>query len=284
MTRLAARAGRAALAATVVSTLALGLQQPLALAGPSLGQVPSGACPAQRAVMSQVNADIAVHNAKPHVFQIPEQAAAAAAYDAEAAALEARGASAQLSLNACLDVIRKLFAGNDADKLAPTPPGLTQMIKRRHNAVPNRQAEVEELVDFLDEQAQKYDDEWGRLQELDKPGVGDSDPARPGETIGSGTDGGPQVTPDWVVPLSDILKMPRALDLNEDSLWAVTMSPLNREWVSNQGAMARRSGSVAAASGVSDEWLQAQLDLADAIRGQLEGLIKELADSQPPVE
>lgn len=283
MVRFAARASRAALAATVVSTLALGLQQPIAHAEPP-PETLVGACPAQRAQMDQINAEILAHNAKPHVFTIPQQAAEAAAYDAEANSLNARGTAAQNSLNKCLDVIRKLFSGPRAGSLNPTPPGLTQMIKHSHNSFPNRQAEVEELVEFLDEQAQKYDDEWGRLQELDKPAAGAADPARPGQNIDSGSDGGPQVTPDWVVPLSDILKMPRALDLNADSLWAVASSPINRDWVSNQGAMARRSDSVAAVSGVSDEWLQAQLDLAETIRGQLEGLIKELADSQPPAE
>ncbi|MDF2826145.1 MAG: hypothetical protein K0R68_3553 [Mycobacterium sp.] len=285
MTHFAARAGRVALAGTVASTLILGLQQPgVAHAEPPPPEALVGACPAQRAVLDQVNAEILAHNAKPHVFTIPQQAAEAAAYDAEANALNSRGTAAQNSLIRCMDVVRKLFAGRNADKLNPTPRGLTQMIKRSHNASPNRQAEVEELVDFLDEQAQKYDDEWGRLQELDKPEVGATDPARPGQDVGSSTEGGPQVTPDWVVPLSDILKMPRALDLNADSLWMVATSPLNREWVSNQGAMARRSDSVAAVSGTSDEWLQAQLELAETIRGQLEGLIKELADSQLPAE
>lgn len=283
MTHFAVRLGRAALAGTVASTLAFGLQQPTAHAEPP-PEVLVGACPAQRAIMDQVNAEILAHNAKPHVFTIPQQAAEAAAYDAEANALNARGASAQSSLNKCLDAMRKLFSGPRAASLNPTPPGLTQMIKRSHNAAPNRQTEVKELVEFLDEQAQKYDDEWGRLQELDKPEVGATDPARPGQDIGAATDGGPQVTPDWVVPLSDILKMPRALDLNADSLWAVATSPINREWVSNQGAMSRRSDSVAAVSGASEEWLQAQLDLAETIRGQLEGLIKELADSQPPAQ
>ncbi|MGV0654936.1 hypothetical protein ABQE48_13810 [Mycolicibacterium thermoresistibile] len=277
-------ASRVALAGTLAAMLALGLQQPVAHAEPPPSRALAEACPAQRAALEQVNAEIRAHNAKPHVFVLPRQAAESAAYDAEAHDLNARGTVAQNNLNKCMDVAVKLLSGLSGAKWNPTPPGLNQMAKRAHRAAPNRQKEVEKLIDFLDEQAQNYDDEWRRLQELDKPEVGSADPARPGQSVGSSTDGEPQVTPDLIVPLSDILKMPRALDLNADSLWMVTMTPSNRQWVSNQGAMARRSDSVAAVSGASDEWLQAQLDLLDQVRSQLAGLIKELADSQPPAD
>ncbi|MBX7451912.1 hypothetical protein GR927_28310 [Mycolicibacterium sp. 3033] len=281
MTEVFYRRRRAAYVGAVAATLAFGLCHPNAHAEPLPPGALPGACPAQRAVLEQVNAEILVHNAKPHVFTVPQQAAEASAYDAEANALNARGDAAQNSLNKCLDAARQLISD---EMFNPTPPGLGQMIKRAHIAAPNRQQDVEELIDFLDEQAQQYDDEWSRLQEQDKPEVGDADPARPGQDIGSDSSGEPQVTPDWVVPLSDILKMPRALDLNADSLWMVTMSPLNREWMSNQGAMARRSDSVAAVSGASDKWLEAQLEFIEQTRGQLEGLINELADSEPPAD
>jgi hypothetical protein len=75
--------------------------------------------------------------------------------------------------------------------------------------------------------------------------------------------------------------MPKFMQLDAESMWMVTMSPLNREWVSSQAAMGRRSPSVAAISGTSDEWLKAQAKLADQIRGQLEQAIEQLADSQP---
>ena len=59
-------------------------------------------CSAQQQALDSVNAAIAQHNAQPHDFIVPDQQAAADAYNAEAAQLNARGDAAEANLNAHL--------------------------------------------------------------------------------------------------------------------------------------------------------------------------------------
>lgn len=243
----------------------------------------ASSCSAQRTVMDGLEREVAAHNAKPHLFELPREQAGFDAYNAEKVDIDARVNANQNRLDACITAALRLSGGPFAPVAAPVPSVLTQLVKSGRFTAASRQDDVDELLDTLDEQAQKYDEAWAdaKLQGDKQPKVGASDPARPGQSVGSDETGGPQVTPDWIVPLSDILKMPKFMQLDAESMWMVTMSPLNREWVSSQAAMGRRSPSIAAVSGTSDKWLEQQAALADTIRGQLESLIEQLADSQP---
>jgi hypothetical protein len=255
----------------------------VAAAKPPAASGAAPACSAQLAAMDAMQREVDAHNAKPHLFELPSQQAGFDAYNAEAADIRARGATVQANRDKCLAAALRLSGGPFAPVSAPVPDGLTQLVKSGRFRGANRQEDVDELIDTLDENAQKYDEAWAdaKLQDEPQPKPGDSDPARSGAHVGTDAQGGPQVTPDWVVPLSEILKMPKFMQLDAESMWMVTMSPLNREWVSSQAAMGRRSPSVAAVSGTSDEWLKGQAKLADQIRGQLEQVIEQLADSQP---
>lgn len=276
-------ARRAALAGAAALTL-LGLT-PIAIAEatPPAPTGASSACAEQNTAMDTMQGEIAAHNAKPHHFELPREQAGFDAYNAEAADIRSRATSAQGNLNTCMLVALKLSGGPFASVAAPVPSGLTQLVKSGRYSGPNGQQDIEKLLETLDENAQEYDDAWAeaKLQDQPRPEPGDADPARPGQVVGTDEEGGPQVTPDYVIPLSEMLQMPKFLELNADSMWMVAMSPLNREWVSHQAAMSRRSPSVAAAAGTSDDWMLDQAELADQVRGQFEQLIEQLADSEP---
>lgn len=243
----------------------------------------ASACSAQQAAMAAMGQEVIAHNNKPHLFELPREQAGFDAYNAEKADIDARVTATQNKLDACLLAAVKLSGGPFARVSAPVPAALTQLVKSGRFGAPNRQDDVEELLDLLDEQAQKYDEAWAdaQLQGAAQPKPGAADPARPGQSIGSDANGGPQVTPDYVVPLSEVLKTSKFMKLDAESMWMVVMTPLNREWVSNQAVIARRSPSAAAVSGTSEQWLKRQRALADTTRGQLEQLIDQLADSQP---
>jgi hypothetical protein len=240
-------------------------------------------CQGPRAEMAAINQEIQAHNSKPHLFELPREQAGFDAYNAEAAQLEARGQAIQVRLDSCLVAAVQLSGSPNGPGIpAAMPANLPQLIKSARHTAPSRQQQVEELVGIFDDAAQEYDDEWTNqvLQNKRQPKVGDADPAVPGATIGADEQGDPQVTPDYVIPLSDILEMPKFMDLNPESQWMAVMSPLNRQWVSDQAVMAQNLPSVAAFTGIDEQWVQAQLKLADAVRQQLQDAIDLLAQSQ----
>jgi hypothetical protein len=275
-----ARRVRRATVAVALTVLGVGTAG-VAQAAPPTGLASS--CSAQRAAMDSLKAEVVAHNGKPHLFELPREQAGFDAYNAEKRDIDGRVQVAGDKLDNCITAALRLAGGPFALVAAPVPAALTQLVKSGRFTAANRQGDVDELLDTLDEAAQKYDDAWkdAQLQGATQPNVGTPDPARPGQSVGPDGQGGPQVTPDWIVPLSDILKMPKFMQLDAESMWMVTMSPLNREWVSNQGAMGRRSPSVATMAGVSEQWLKRQKQLTDTVSGQLEALIGQLADSQP---
>lgn len=275
--------GRRTATAATAALLALAAAGQAGATPPPPTGAPS-ACSAQRSAVDAINGEIDAHNARPHTFELPREQAGFDAYNAEAAEIRGRATGIQHKLDSCLAAAMQLSGGPFSRLQAGVPNALTQLIKSGRFTGPNRQEDVQELLDVLDENAQEYDDAWADAQLQDhqsQPKVGDDDPARPGQTIGADAQGDPQVTPDYVIPLSDILAMPKFLDLNPESMWMVTMSPLNREWLSDQAAMARRSPSVAAYTRTDEKWLKDQAELADGIRSQLQQLIDQLAESQP---
>ncbi|WP_157576005.1 hypothetical protein [Mycobacterium sp. GA-2829] len=252
---------------------------PSAHARPPLGDT---VCTGPRADAAALQQEIAAHNAKPHVFELPREQAGFDAYNAEADALDARAAAIDARLTSCLTAAYKLSGPSTGPGIpAAMPATLPSLVKRAHTGAPSRQEEIEELISVFDDAAQEYDDAWTDqvLQNKEQPEVGDSDPAFEDREIGADDSGEPQVTPDYVIPLSDVLEMPKFLQLSPESMWMVTMSPINRQWISDQAVLAKNSPSVAAFTGVDDDWLQAQAKLADAVRQQLQDAIDILAES-----
>lgn len=259
----------------------LGWSAPPAHAQPPA--IADSVCAGPRADMAAVNQEIAVHNAKPHLFELPREQAAFDSYNAEADALDAKARAAQSRVDGCLTAAFKLGGGPSGVAVrTPMPPSLPHLIKHARTGAPDRQAEVEELVGVFDDAAQEYDDAWAdqRLQGERQPEVGDADPAFSDRPIAADSAGQPQVTPDYIIPLSDVFTMSKFMDLSPESMWMVTMSPLNRQWISDQATLAKNSPSVADYTGVQEQWLQAQLTLADQVRAQLQDAISILADSE----
>lgn len=269
-------------AAGAAAMAMVGLSVVTPTAAHALPPLGDSVCTGPRAEAAALDREIAEHNAKPHVFDYPREQAAFDAYNAEAAALRARAAAVDARLTTCLTAALKLSGPVSGPGIpAAMPAALPQLIKSARAGVPNRQQEIEELIGVLDDAAQEYDDAWADqvLQNKEQPEAGDDDPAFTDRTIGTDESGQPQVTPDYVIPLSDILEMPKFLQLSPESMWMVTMSPVNRQWISDQAVLAKHSPSVAQFTGVDDSWLQAQLKLADAVRQQLQDAIDMLAES-----
>lgn len=243
-------------------------------------------CTGPRSEMAAINQEILAHNAKPHTFTVPQEQAAADAYNAEAAALNSRADAIQLRLDSCLVAATKLSNWPTGPGIpAAMPSKLPQLIKSARINAPSQQEAAEKLLEVLDDAAQEYDDEWANqvLQDEKQPAPGDPDPAFPGGTIGTDASG-PQVTPGYVIPLSDILEMGKFMSLTPENMWMVTMSPVNRQWISDQAALAKNSPSVAAVSGLDDAWVQQQSELADSVRQKLLDAIEMLLKSQEEEE
>jgi hypothetical protein len=276
-THLALRTVAAGAAAAAIFGLAPSL--PVANAQPRLGE---SVCTGPRADAAALQQEIAAHNAKPHLFELPRERAAFDAYNAEAAALRSRVVAVDTRLTSCLAAALKLSGPASGPGIpAAMPASLPQLVRSARTGAPSRQQEIEELISVLDDAAQEYDDAWADqvLQNKPQPEVGDTDPAFDDRAIGADESGEPQVTPDYVIPLSDILEMPKFLQLSPESMWMVTMSPVNRQWISDQAVLAKHSPSVAQFAGMDDSWLQAQLKLVDTVRQQLQDAIDMLAES-----
>lgn len=63
------------------------------------------------------------------------------------------------------------------------------------------------------------------LQGQSRPNVGDPSVATPGQTIAPKRDGGPGVSADHIVPLAEIVQLPRFMELNPDNMWGVVNAP-----------------------------------------------------------
>lgn len=268
-------------AAAVILFGLAGVAAPVGHAERPTGQ--EAACGAKYAAWDDMNRRIQEHNAKPHSFELPRERAGYDAYNAEAAALDAEANGVQTRLDSCIVAATNLSGSRDGSGInAAMPQNLPQLIKRAHTQAGSRQEEIDELVGVLDDAAQEYDDAWSdqQLQGQPQPQAGDADPAFADGTIGTDAQGQPQVTPDYVIPLSDVLAMPKFLDLNPDNMWLVTMAPINHQWISDQARLAKNSPSVAEFKGLQDKWMAEQKDLADTVRQQLQDAIDLLASTQ----
>jgi hypothetical protein len=181
--------------------------------------------------VATVNQQISAHNSNPHTFTVPQEQAAAYAYNAEAAALHARADTIQSRLDASLVAATKLSNWPTGPGIpAAMPSKLPQLIKSARVNAPSQQEAAEKLLEVLDDAAQEYDDEGAKqvLQDEQQPPSRRSGSGFPGRHHRHGRRGQPQVTPGYLIPLSDILEMPNLMSLNPENMWMVTMSPVNR--------------------------------------------------------
>lgn len=270
----------------------------LFLPGPRAAAAPQEMCSAQIAAAQALAAQIAAHNAAPHVFELPRQAAAYAAYNAEAAALEARKVQVQAALAACAAAMSALEnASNSSLPLRPVPETTRVALENAIKNIPANYtpppapasgkawrvpptSEIKPVYDIL--RAGNPGNVGNvRLQGQPRPRVGDTDPAYANRTIPLNRAGnGPAVSPDHIIPLSEIVSMPGFHRLTPMNMYAVTRAPVNLQWMSSKANWSKSSRSVANMSGVDPAWQAAQVQLEIRTRQQLQDLITKLLASQ----
>ncbi|QCB94771.1 hypothetical protein [Cellulomonas shaoxiangyii] len=286
--------GRRSVARVLVALLLAGW---CVVAGPpATAATPEALCPAQAAAVESVTARIAAHNAAPSTFEIPAQAALAAAYDAEAAQLNAEATVVDANFAACVAAMGALTdarAGSPAIKPPPAeveadlraaaasvpagwtpppppPPG------KLWRVLPN--SPVRGLYDAL---RRNNPPELGSatLQGSPRPAVGAPDPAYPaglGQVFRTNARGGSAASPDHVLPLAELVQMPGFARLSPTSMYVLARAPLNFQWLSFKANTSKSSRSVAGMSGVDPAWQSQQVTLEQQLRARVQSIIDEL--------
>lgn len=255
------------------------------------------ACAAQQAALDADNQAIAEHNSRlpPGGVGPPE---VAGPYNQEAAALNAKGAADASKLQSCRAANYRLKDNG------PAPKGLTDTVRNaldqaRRGAPPGwrapdplvRNPRNQNVIVPADSPARPaYDALRGStpqrefpdvpLQGQARPKVGDASAAMPGQVIGQKKDGAPAVSADHIVPLAEIVQLPRFMELNPDNMWRVVNAPFNLQWLDSRVNIAKGSKSVGEMLGVDEAWRAGQVQLQNQKRQELTNIIAQLADSQ----
>ncbi|UQA96890.1 hypothetical protein [Streptomyces halobius] len=261
---------------------------------------PVDLCATQVAAARQIGAEIRAHNAKPHVFRMPAQSAAAAAYNAEKASLEARRATVVAQLRACYQAMRAL-EDEDSGPLglkAPTRRKLSDLeqakkpVSSNWTAPPpppngkNWQVPKNSPIRQVYEVIRKGNPgRVGdiRLRGVARPQATDRDtayPAASGRTIGSYNSGKPKVSPDHIVPLAELVQMRGFMKLTPRNMYVVARAPLNFQWLSKAANESKKSRSAAYVSGADPRWIREQVGLENETRKKLQEIIDQLLKSQ----
>jgi hypothetical protein len=265
--------------------------------------VPPPECQAQHAALLAVKQQIDAHNARPHLFRLPAQAAQAAAYDAEANQLNAAQQSAVANLELCLQnaararVMAALAgSGSGGPPVRTTAPADTrQRIEDAVRSMPrwtppppppagkpwriDANSPVRGLYEIL---RNRNPDRIGDvpLRGTPRPRPGDPDPAYPGSTIGRRDNGDPDVNADHIIPLAELVQMPGFTLLNADNMYTVARAPVNLQWLSRQANLAKGSRSAADILGADPQWKRSQAAMEQEVRARLRDLITFLVYSQ----
>jgi hypothetical protein len=263
-------------------------------------------CLAQTAALLSVHQQIVAHNTRPHIFRVPEQAAAAAQYNAEAASLNAALSAAKSRLQACIAAATALgSAGPGSPPLETTPSAdIRARIQRAKDSIPPnwrpatrpdengywrvpKDSPARPLFDILrgnkGPKNPRYPFGDYRLQGRWRPRIGDPDQAYPARRILpalSSNQPGPRVTPDHIISLAEIINLPGFTRLTPNNMYMVTRAPINYQWLSQSANDAKSSRSVALMEGVDPRWRYQQKILEDRTRAQLIDIIRKLLASQ----
>ncbi|MER6049257.1 hypothetical protein ABT168_17670 [Streptomyces sp. NPDC001793] len=261
---------------------------------------PVDLCGAQVAAAQQLGADIRAHNARPHRFRMPEQSLAAAAYNAEKAALEARRSAVVAQLQSCMQAMRALEAA-DAGPLglkAPVRRTLDKIEKARNQAPsnwtapppprPGKNWEVPQnspIRPLFEALRGSNPGKVGniRLNGVDRPLATDRDtayPASSGRRIGTWDSGNSKVSPDHIIPLAELVQMRGFTKLTAKNMYVVSRAPINFQWLSKAANESKQSRSAAYVSGADPQWISAQTTLENQTRQKLQDIIDQLLKSQ----
>jgi hypothetical protein len=255
------------------------------------------ACAAQQSALNADNQAIAEHNGRlPPGGSAPSDVADP--YNQEAAQLNAKGDADVAKLRACRAANSRLQDKGPVTKRLPdsvrnalddarrnAPPGWRApdpLLKnpRNQNVIVPTDSPARPVYDAVRRETPQRDFPSVALQGQSRPNVGDPSVATPGQTIAPKRDGGPGVSADHIVPLAEIVQLPRFMELNPDNMWGVVNAPLNLQWLDSRVNMAKGSKSVSALLGVDEAWRAGQLQLQNTKRQELIDIIAQLADSQ----
>jgi hypothetical protein len=300
-------AGLTAPAASATEPAAAGAPPTLPRALPSQPPppefVPPPECQAQHTALLAVKQQIDAHNARPHLFRLPAQAAQLAAYDAEAGQLNSAQQTAVSNLELCLQQVaraRALAALAGVEPGGPpvraAAPDTRQELHEARRNIPSNwtppppppsgkpwrvdsSSPVRPVYDVL---RKRNPGDIGNvtLRGVPRPRAEDPDPAYPGSSIGRRPSGSVNVSPDHIIPLAELVQMPGFTLLNPDNMYAVANAPLNLQWLSGRANLAKGSGRAADILGVDPGWQRAQDALEQEVRAQLRDLIAFLVYSQ----
>jgi hypothetical protein len=121
------------------------------------------------------------------------------------------------------------------------------------------------------------------LQGIPRPQANTPDPAFQsslGRTIGTNAAGASQVSPDHIVPLTELIQMPGFLRLTPQNMYVVASAPRNLQWLSYGANLSKLSRSAAFISGVNARWLANQAILELQTRTRLQDTINTLLRAQ----
>ncbi len=259
---------------------------------------PEEMCSGQQAAVQELQGEISAHNAKPHTFVVPEEEAAADAYDAEAAELNGRRATVEDALQQCLEAMRALEGVNADGRGLSTPTSLVESRIAEAKAKIPEGAEppsaptpgkgwqvTEPFRDLFRELRQGNPGDLGdiELQGVPRPNVKDPDGAFPsgsGRVIRARKGGDPAVSGDHIVSLAELMSMRGFLRLTPRNMYAVSRARLNLQWLSYAANLSKGSRSAAAVTGADAAWVEEQVALENRVRRQLQDIIDKLLKSQ----
>ncbi|SDO34372.1 hypothetical protein SAMN05660199_01759 [Klenkia soli] len=113
-----------------------------------------------------------------------------------------------------------------------------------------------------------------------RPAVGDPDPAFPGLVI-QGRNGKPNVSPDHIVPLSEIAAtMPGFWQLNPRNMLLIINAPVNYQWLSWLANQSKQNRPVTTMSQADPAWVQDQLALREQVLTRLRQAIDLMLQQQ----
>lgn len=268
----------------------------LLVAGPAAAAAPAAPsypCFVELTQAQQFVADVRAHNDR-NAGLNPYSAGAVAAYNAEAAALEARRAVLKAELARCIGD----SLGDGASAQSPSPAAAAQVqaagdrIRSTYTAPPApgtghrwtllSTPQLRELYSTLRAHSARRSEQLV-LQGQPRPAAGDPDPVFPGAVIAGSPDGAPDVHQDHVLPIVEIMNLDGFLELSGANMLRVVNSPLNLQWLSPAADLAKSSPSAASAGGVDPLWQAQQRSRESQVRNALREDIRALVLLQSAV-
>lgn len=249
-------------------------------------------CAEQLAAKQSSDAEIDAHNARP---VDTSNAAAVAAYNAEADQLQIVQDAAVARVEACFQAVAATMESTTALEPEAIPADVKTNIEQIKTTIPpgftpgpappagrNWQVPSTSPLKPLYDQLRAGNpgvDGTAVLRGQTRPAVGAVDPAYPGAVF-TPTKRGVWANADHIVPLAEIVNMPKFTQLSAQNMYTATRAPINLQWLSVRANSSKQSRSVAGMAGVDPTWQASQLALQNQVRQEIKDLIDLLLKSQ----